>query len=111
MNRRTFLAAAGIVPAAARVLQTQANSEEPGFVSLFDGHTLNGWSIREGPSSAFRVVDGDIVVDQGSNFPAWLRSDKQDQNFDFRCEFFLKGWMNSGSISMRPSTAGTPGSA
>ena len=41
-------------------------------------------------------MDGDIVVDQGSNFPTWLRSDKQYENFDFRCEFFLKGWMNSG---------------
>ena len=96
INPRRFVGGGGIGRAAAGVLLTQSNSDEPGFVSLFDGHTLNGWSIQEGPPSAFRVVDGDIVVDQGSNFPTWLRSDKQYENFDFRCEFFLKGWMNSG---------------
>ena len=98
INRRTFLAAA----AAAGVQATlggdglQAPAAEQGFVPLFDGRTLAGWSVQEGPPSAFRVVDGAIVVDEKANFPAWLRTDRQYENFDFRCEFFLKGWMNSG---------------
>ena len=77
MNRRAFLATAGVVPAAVRALHLQSPGAEPGFVSLFDGRTLAGWSVQEGPASAFRVADGAIVVDQGSNFPTWLRSDKQ----------------------------------
>lgn len=96
MDRRTFLAATSLMPAAVRALGAQSPGAEPGFTSLFDGQTLAGWSVREGPPSAFRVSDGAIVVDQGSNFPAWLRSDRQYENFDFRCEFFLQGWMNSG---------------
>ena len=96
MNRRTFLAMAGVAPAAVRALQSQSQAAEPGFISLFDGQTLNGWSVQEGPPSAFKVQDSAIVVDQGSNFPTWLRSDTQYENFDFRCEFFLQGWMNSG---------------
>jgi hypothetical protein len=96
MNRRAFLAATTLVPAAVRSLQVQRGAAEPEFVSLFDGRSLAGWSVQEGPASAFKVVDGAIVVDQGSNFPTWLRSDKQYENFDFRCEFFLQGWMNSG---------------
>ena len=96
MNRRTFLVTAGVVPAAVRALHAQSPGAEPGFVSLFDGQTLAGWSVQEGPASAFKAVDGAIVVDEGSNFPTWLRSDKQYENFDFRCEFFLKGWTNSG---------------
>jgi hypothetical protein len=96
INRRTFLAAAVVVPAALRAGQAPTPESEPGFVSLFDGRTLAGWSVQDGPPSAFRVEDGAIVVDEGSNFPAWLRSDRQYENFDFRCEFFLKGWMNSG---------------
>ena len=96
INRRTFLATAGIVPVAVRALHAQSPGTESGFASLFDGKTLAGWSVQEGPASAFRVEDGTIVVDEKSNFPAWLRSDKQYENFDFRCEFFLKGWMNSG---------------
>ena len=52
--------------------------------------------MREGPESAFYVSDGAIVVHEGSNFPAWLRSGRQYENFDFRCEFFVRGWINSG---------------
>ena len=53
MRRRHFLA---LLPAA-----LCADTEE-GFVSLFDGRSLHGWSIREGPGSAFYVKDGAIVV-------------------------------------------------
>jgi hypothetical protein len=96
MNRRTFLTAGSLVPAMVRALGAESLAIEPGFVPLFDGTSLAGWSVQAGPASAFRVMDGSIVVDQGSNFPTWLRSDKQYENFDFRCEFFLRGWMNSG---------------
>lgn len=73
-----------------------AGAAEEGFTSLFDGKSLRGWSIREGPETAFYVREGAIVVHEGSNFPAWLRSEKQYENFDFRGEFYVRGWINSG---------------
>ncbi|MCE5310300.1 MAG: DUF1080 domain-containing protein, partial [Acidobacteriales bacterium] len=96
MRRRQFLAAAPLVPA---VLKGQPES---GFVSLFDGRSLDGWSIREGPESAFYVSGGEIVVHEGSGFPTWLRSAKQYENFDFRCEFFVKGWIDAGIFLHAP---------
>jgi hypothetical protein len=75
---------------------------EDGFTSLFDGRTLAGWSVREGPDTAFYVKEGAIVVHEGSNFPAWLRSDRQYENFDFRGEFFVRGWSNSGIFLHAP---------
>ena len=90
MNRRAFLATASALPLAA------AQAPESGFTSLFDGATLHGWTVREGPESAFYVKDGAIVVQEGSGFPTWLRSEKQYENFDFRGEFFIRGWMDSG---------------
>lgn len=66
------------------------------FTSLFDGKTLAGWSVREGPESAFYVRDGAIVVHPSSGFPTWLRSAVQYENFDFRGEFFIQGWIDSG---------------
>ena len=86
IDRRTFLAAGCVLPAAGWALCAQSSGVESGFVPLFDGETLGGWSVQDGPPSAFRVADGAIVVDQGSNFPTWLRSDRQYENFDFRCE-------------------------
>ena len=69
---------------------------EDGFVSLFDGKSLNGWTVADGPETAFYVEDGSIVVQESEGFPAWLRSVKQYENFDFRGDFFIKGWSDSG---------------
>jgi hypothetical protein len=89
MNRRQFLSTAAL-PA---LLQGQSES---GFVPLFDGKTLAGWKVKEGPETAFYVKDGAIVVHDSAGFPTWLSSLKQYENFDFRGEFFIQGWMNSG---------------
>src|SRR5947207_87443 len=90
MKRRTFLVSA---PLLSQALSVHA---EDSYVSMFDGKTLDGWSIQDGPESAFYVQDGDIVIHEGSNFPTWLRSNKRYENFDFACDFFIKGWANSG---------------
>jgi hypothetical protein len=91
MTRRDFMAAAGAAPAMA-----QMPSAEEGFTSLFDGRSLRGWNIIDGPESAFYVNDSAILVHEGSGFPTWLRSERQYENFDFRGEFFIRGWMDSG---------------
>jgi len=88
MNRRAFLATSAVLP--------QIRAANGTAVSLFDGATLNGWTIQDGPESAFYVRDAAITVHEGSGFPTWLRSNKTYENFDFRGEFFIKGWMDSG---------------
>lgn len=88
LSRRHFLAACSAMPALAAV--------EPGFESIFDGQSLKGWSVREGPGTAFHVTDGSIAVHPSANFPTWLRYNRKLENFDLRGEFFLKGWMDSG---------------
>jgi hypothetical protein len=90
MHRRAFLQAAAVFP-----FSLPAQTED-GFTPLFDGRTLDGWTVQEGPETAFYVNDGAIVVHESSGFPAWLRSAKQYENFDFRGEFFVKGWIDSG---------------
>lgn len=94
MERREFLAAAALTPTL--FTPRQAQDDETGFTSLFDGRSLDGWSVADGRDTAFHVDDGAIVVHASDGFPAWLRSARQYENFDFRGEFFLQGWMNSG---------------
>lgn len=89
MQRRHFLA----LPLAAPLAAAEAES---GFTSLFDGKTLRGWRIKDGPETAFYVDDGAIVVHPSANFPTWLSTAQRYENFDFRGEFFLKGWIDSG---------------
>ncbi len=90
MARRGFLFSVPVLPS------LLGADTEPGFTSLFNGRTLAGWRIREGPESAFYVRDGAIVIHEGSNYPTWLSTQRQYENFDFRCEFFLRGWSDSG---------------
>ncbi len=90
MRRRIFLLTSAALPA-----WPQGQGEE-GFAPLFDGRTLRNWSVQQGPESAFYVRDGAIIGHVESQFPAWLRSERQYENFDFRAEFFLQGWMDGG---------------
>lgn len=89
IHRRAFLAAS----AAPALMLAQAGD---GFTPLFDGTSLNGWTIQDGPETAFYVRDGAITVHEGSGYPTWLRSRRQYENFDYRGEFFVKGWSDSG---------------
>src|SRR5262245_42645411 len=93
MNRRAFLTAAG---AASALYGMPQDENEPMFARMFDGQSLEGWSVQDGPEAAFYVKDGAIVVHESAGYPTWLRSSRQYENFDFRGEFFVKGWMNSG---------------
>lgn len=92
MIRRQFLATALL-----------AAQPKPAFTPLFDGQTLSGWHVVDGPESAFFVDDGAIVVSEAANSPTWLRTAKQYENFELRAEFFVKGWIDSGILLHAPT--------
>lgn len=89
MTRRGFLLQTSAVP----LVLSAANDS---FTPLFDGKSLTGWTIVNGPESAFYANEGAIVVHEGSNYPTWLRTNREFENFEFRCEVFIKGWANGG---------------
>jgi hypothetical protein len=93
IRRREFLSGAAAAPL---LMATPQDAGEAGFTRLFDGQSLDGWSVEGGRGSAFYVNDGAIVVHESEGYPTWLRSARQYENFDFRGEFYVKGWMNSG---------------
>jgi hypothetical protein len=76
--------------------------DESGFHALFDGRTLQGWEVKEGPESAFAVDEGSILVTEAANSPTWLATTKTYENFDLRLEFFVKGWIDSGIYLRAP---------
>jgi hypothetical protein len=98
MTRREWLTAL----AAPAVLRAQ-----DGFTPIFDGKSLAGWTIVDGTDSDFYVADGAICVGGQSSFPAWLRSEREYENFELRGEFFIKGWTDSG-IYLRAPEHGRP---
>ena len=80
-----------------------ALAQEPGFTPLFDGKTLDGWTLVGGHGPGYIVRDGLIVCPKegGGN----LFTEKAYSNFVFRFEFKLTPGANNG-IGIRAPLAG-----
>jgi Domain of Unknown Function (DUF1080) len=70
------------------------NDDEKGFVSLFDGKSLNGWRLVRGHGPGYVIKDGVLIcpADGGGN----LFTEKEYSNFIFRFEFKTEPGGNNG---------------
>jgi hypothetical protein len=96
-SRRTvrFALALTALGFSAGFLVQKAVSQEAGWVTLFDGKSLDGWD-QVGESN-WRVEDGAIVVDKmAGKDPGYLVSKKPYKNFVVRVEFWSSDDANSG---------------
>lgn len=75
-------------------------ADNDGFVRLFDGKTLNGWTLSGGTGPGYIVKDGVLVcpTDGGGN----LYTEKQYADFIFRFEFKLDAGGNNGVAIRAP---------
>ena len=78
-----WLAAAQDVPVAGK----------DGWISMFDGKTLDGWKANENPES-WKVVDGAITGDGERSHLFWMT--RECENCEFRAEVRLNHSGNSG---------------
>ncbi len=83
-------------------LAISVESAEEGFIDLFNGKSLDGWSIQNGPANAFTVQNGTIYCSGQAHYPCWLRSGKKYENFDLRYEYRNDGWCNSAILFSAP---------
>lgn len=74
--------------------------DESGFVSLFDGQTLNGWV---GATDGYRVEDGKIVCVPGGH--GNLLTAKEYTDFILRFEFLVTPGANNGLAIRSPLKA------
>lgn len=92
----TFLLVAALAPrGGAASTGREAVANEPGFVALFDGKTLDGWEVMGPNRNAFRVEDGAIFCDGKDGF--WLRCTRKEYgNFVLRLDYKVSKGANSG---------------
>jgi hypothetical protein len=94
-----------LVLTAATVIAAASLSAAGGFQPLFDGKTLNGWTLvdKDKPGNGYIVENGAIVcpVTGGGN----LLTDKDYANFVLRFEFKMEPGGNNG-IGIRAPLAG-----
>jgi hypothetical protein len=69
-----------------------APAQEDGFTSLFNGKDLSGWKVPEGDNGHWKVVDGVIDYDAGSEAKGDknLRSEKEFGDFTLKVEWRIK---------------------
>jgi hypothetical protein len=91
-----------LLPLATACLGAESPQPEEGFVSLFDGKTLDGWKVGEN-ANVFQVRDGMIVMeypptDRGPAHLFYVGNVKghQFKNFDLRVEVMTFPGANSG---------------
>jgi hypothetical protein len=94
--------AALLLPLTTACLAADTQPPEEGFVSLFDGKTLDGWKVGEN-ANVFQVRDGMIVMEYppADRGPAHLFyvgnvNGHQFKNFDLRVEVMTFPGANSG---------------
>jgi hypothetical protein len=84
--------------------KTEAKDAQ-GWVAIFDGKTLDGWTQRNG-TATYRVEDGTVVGTTTEGSPnSFLCTDKEYGNFDLRFEVKVDSRLNSG-VQIRSQTRG-----
>jgi len=82
-----------VVLAAGISVSTAADDAEEGFISLFNGKDLSGWTIGDKEADSWRVEDGAIIA-QGPR--SHLFTEQQFKNFIFKAEVMTKPGSNGG---------------
>jgi hypothetical protein len=88
-------------PAAVELIP--ADERREGFVPLFDGRSLEGWTTLTGNWGGWRVQDGAITC-LGQTGP-WLRTVRRYESFVLRLEFKIADRGNSGVFIHAPYDA------
>ena len=105
MSRQTFirllLIACGVCSIHFTTLVKAAEQDDKGFVSIFDGKTLNGWETMPGRASKAWVVRDGMIVGDGDKGRSYLVfENKQIVDCEIKLSYRFPGEGNSG-ISIR----------
>lgn len=93
MKRITALAAVAVLFIAPNLLA--AEKDDSGWVTIFNGKSLDGWKINEVPES-WSLEDGAIVAHGPRSHLFYVGDDKPFVNFEFQAEVMTKPGSNAG---------------
>ncbi|MFH1742250.1 MAG: DUF1080 domain-containing protein [bacterium] len=81
-------------------------ADDEGFVPIFDGNSLDGWTVAGPAKDAFGVEEGALVCKNPSG-DDWIRTTTQYEDFILRLEYRISEGGNSG-IFIRATRYGNP---
>ncbi|MFO0946394.1 MAG: DUF1080 domain-containing protein [Planctomycetota bacterium] len=80
--------------------QEGAPGTDPGFEPLFQDSSLRGWSPVG--NAGFTNKNGTVTCTGTGNYPSWLRSEQEFENFILRFEFSLDRYSDGGIFFHAP---------
>jgi hypothetical protein len=85
----------------------QADEQPPsGFVALFNGKDLSGWTVTQGGNpKVWGAENGILFVQKGGG--GWLMTEKEFADFELRLEYKMSKHGNSG-VALRAPLTGDP---
>ena len=83
----------GLIAAALAASCAMAADDKEGWISMFDGKTLDGWKANENPES-WTVRDGCITGDGQASHLFWMV--REGENLEFKAEVKIGHMGNSG---------------
>ena len=105
MKRRNWMAAGAA--ALGLMLGSAWAADEPKWVPLFDGKTLSGWTIADGTTGTWKVMDDGSI--HGSGPVSHLFSPRGDyRNFRYKAEIKIADKANSGMYFRTRKEGGFP---
>ncbi len=92
-----LLIAIALLGSATVLAQDKEAKDKDGFISLFDGKSLDGWKVNENPDS-FSVKDGTIIANgpRAHLFYEGKVCDHNFKNFHFKADVMTAPGSNSG---------------
>ncbi len=106
MIMRRFVVTCAVSAMVASLLAVPAGAQraEAGFVSLFDGKTLSGWTLVRGRGDGYGVKDGVLYCAEGGG--GNLMTEKQYSNFVIRFEFKMPPEGSNNGLGIRAPLEG-----
>ena len=90
---KTLVSAFALCAIALFAIAAAPSPAEEGWISMFDGKTLNGWKANEHPES-WTVRDGAITGDGEASHLFWM--EHECENCEFKADFKISKGGNSG---------------
>jgi hypothetical protein len=78
------------------LLSADKTPDADGFVTIFDGSSLDGWKKATEHEDALQLKDGAIVANGERCHLFYVGDEKPFKNFDFKCEVMTKENSNGG---------------
>ena len=100
MNHWCLIKRLGVVLSLASLAGSPPARAETGFTSLFDGNSLNGWTVVGKPGAGYAVKDGTLICPPECQ--ANCLTEKEFSDFAFRFEFKLTPGANNGIAIRAP---------